>query len=106
VARPLGAGAKQQLFTADEIMEGYYTRHNVNALLRADATARAKFYNSALDKAKGWLARNEVRALEDRNPDDVQNETAPPPGMPSPFSEPDDEDELPPDDDDDEDAVA
>ncbi|KKK50598.1 hypothetical protein LCGC14_3123400, partial [marine sediment metagenome] len=54
----------------------------------------------------GWLARNEVRALEDKNPDDVQNETAPPPGMPSPFSEPDDDDDeapLPSDDDEEDD---
>lgn len=97
----------RKLFTDDELDAGFFLRHNVNALLRADPMARAKFYNAALDKAKGWLVRNEVRTLEDYNPDDVQNETAPAmaPGF-GPAGDTDDEPPEPPDDDDDEDADA
>ena len=43
----------------------YFLRFNVDALLRADATGRANFYSSALQN--GWMSRNEVRALENRN---------------------------------------
>lgn len=42
-----------------------FCKFNVNALLRADAAGRAALYSSALQN--GWMTRNEVRALEDRN---------------------------------------
>lgn len=42
-----------------------FMRFNVEGLLRADATARANLYASGIQN--GWLTRNEVRALENRN---------------------------------------
>lgn len=92
----------RKLFTDEEIAAGFFTRHNVNALLRADAAARARFYNSALDKARGWLARDEVRALEDLNPDDIANEAAAP-AVPG-FAPADNSDDEPPDNDNDNDG--
>lgn len=92
----------RKLLTEEERAAGFYIKHNVNALLRADAEGRSQFYARALDKAKGWMSRNEVRALEDLNPDDVENED-PTPGIAdeeepegtpqSPNEEIDDEDE-------------
>jgi HK97 family phage portal protein len=64
-----------KLLTAKEIADGYYLKFNVSALLRGDATARQAFYTAALSPQTGWMSRNEVRALEDLNPDDVQNQT-------------------------------
>lgn len=43
----------------------YFLRFNVDGLLRADAAGRAALYASALQN--GWMSRNEVRALENRN---------------------------------------
>lgn len=43
----------------------YFLRFNVEGLLRADADSRSKLYASGLQN--GWLTRNEVRALENRN---------------------------------------
>jgi len=43
----------------------YFLRFNVDALLRADAAGRAALYSSGLQN--GWMSRNEVRALENRN---------------------------------------
>lgn len=42
-----------------------FARFNVEGLLRADAAGRAALYASGLQN--GWLSRNEVRALENRN---------------------------------------
>ncbi len=93
----------RKLFTEAELGAGFFLRYNVNALLRADAKTRAEFYTKGLNKATGWMARNEVRALEDLNPDDIENK-APAPGGPPPFAEPDDDTEEPDDEpDDDED---
>lgn len=64
----------RKLFTEEELASGYYITHNVNALLEADAEARGRFYTMALNRTTGWMSRNEVRALEDLNPDDVENE--------------------------------
>lgn len=74
-----------KLLTEEERRGGYFIKHNVNALLRADAATRAKFYTAALNRATGWMSRNEVRALEDLNPDDVVNEG---PGVPVKWDEP------------------
>jgi HK97 family phage portal protein len=41
-------------------------KHNIEGLLRADSKSRAEFYNAGLND--GWLTRNEVRELEDREP--------------------------------------
>lgn len=72
----------RKLFTPMELSAGFYIKHNVNALLRADPQTRASFYTAALNKATGWMVRDEVRALEDLNPDGIENEP-PSPQMPS-----------------------
>jgi len=43
----------------------FFVRFNFEGLLRADSTARASFYNSALQN--GWMNRNEVREKENLN---------------------------------------
>lgn len=43
----------------------FFLRFNYEGLLRADSKGRAEFYASALQN--GWMTRNEVRALENRN---------------------------------------
>jgi phage portal protein BeeE len=43
-------------------------------VLRADAKTRAEVYSAALDPVSGWMSRDEVRRLEDLEP-----ETGPPP---------------------------
>lgn len=52
----------------------YRYRFNFDGLLRGDMAARREFYASALQN--GWLNRNEVRELENRNrvPDPAMNE--------------------------------
>jgi len=62
-----------KLFSAAEIKAGFYIKHNVNALLRGDAQTRAAFYTAALNPSTGFMSRQEVRALEDLNPDDTDN---------------------------------
>ena len=89
----------RKLLTEEEITAGFFLKYNVNALLRADAKTRAEFYTKALSKATGWMGRTEVRALEDLNPDDIENEASAPVGM-GPFREPDEPDEEPDDDED------
>ncbi|HEX5506192.1 MAG TPA: phage portal protein, partial [Thermomicrobiales bacterium] len=49
---------------------GHYCRFALEGLLRADPAARAAFYQAALDPAKGWMTRAEVRALEDLPPEE------------------------------------
>lgn len=44
----------------------FYSKFNLNALLRGDMTARFTAYGMALDK--GWMCADEVRALEEQNP--------------------------------------
>lgn len=46
-------------------VDTYYFRHNLNALLRADATARATYYGKMTDI--GVMSINEVRELEEMN---------------------------------------
>jgi phage portal protein BeeE len=61
---------EQQLWrcvlTPEEKGQGYYWKHNVNALLRADFATRMAGYATALQN--GYMSQNEVRDLEDRNP--------------------------------------
>jgi HK97 family phage portal protein len=64
-----------KLFTQEEIAAGFYIKHNVNALLRGDAATRSAFYTAALSGQTGWMSRDEVRALEDMNPDGFTNST-------------------------------
>lgn len=44
----------------------YYTKFNLEGLLRGDSAARAAFYNTTV--TLGIFTRNEVRELENRNP--------------------------------------
>lgn len=53
------------VLTPQEKADGYFFRHNVNALLRGDFASRMAGYASALQN--GHLSINEVRDLEDRN---------------------------------------
>jgi HK97 family phage portal protein len=46
-------------------VDSFYFRHNLSALLRADATARATYYGKMTDI--GVMSINEVRALEELN---------------------------------------
>jgi HK97 family phage portal protein len=54
------------VLTPEEKAQGYFLRHNVNALLRGDFKARMDGYASALQN--GHMSIDEVRDLEDRNP--------------------------------------
>ena len=54
------------VLTPQEKAQGYYFRHNVNALLRGDFVSRMAGYASALQN--GHKNVDEVRALEDENP--------------------------------------
>lgn len=58
------SSAARWLMTPEE-RSRYFVRFNVDALLRADAAGRAALYSSAVQN--GWMSRNEVRALENRN---------------------------------------
>jgi HK97 family phage portal protein len=53
-----------------------FVKFEVDALLRADSTGRAAFYHAALDPVQGWMTRDEVRRLEDLEPEDASS--APP----------------------------
>jgi phage portal protein BeeE len=44
-------------------------RFEVDGLLRADASTRAEVYAKALDPVTGWMSRDEVRRLEDLEPE-------------------------------------
>ncbi len=63
-------GYEQELtykaFTEKELDEGYYTKFNVNAILRADPKTRYEGYRIAIQS--GFLTPNEVRALEELEP--------------------------------------
>ncbi len=56
----------RRLFTRQELAAGYYVKFNLAGLLRGTPKERAEFYHYAI--TDGWLSRNEVRALEDKNP--------------------------------------
>jgi HK97 family phage portal protein len=58
----------------DLAFQRQYVRFELDGLLRADAKTRAEIYALALDPIQGWMSREEIRRLEDLEP-----ETAPPP---------------------------
>lgn len=62
----------------------FYAEFLVDALLRGDSAQRAAYYTAALDPAKGWMSRDEVRDRENLNPD--HHENAPP--APAPPKDP------------------
>ena len=55
-----------QLLTAQERKQGYYFKHVIEGLLRANSKDRAEFYSKMLNN--GVMSINEVRALENLNP--------------------------------------
>jgi len=61
-----------KLFTSKEIAQQFYTKVNINALLRADTKTKTEYLSKGI--FSGWLTRNEARALEDMNPLDGLDE--------------------------------
>ena len=61
-----------KLFTNREIKANYYTKVNINALLRADTKTKTEYLTKGI--FSGWLTRNEARALEEMNPLDGLDE--------------------------------
>lgn len=57
----------RKLFTTAERKAGYYVKFNLAGLLRGTPKERAEFYHYAL--TDGWMNRNEVRVMEDMNPE-------------------------------------
>lgn len=59
-----------QLLTKEEREAGYYTKHNVSALLRGAHKDRAEYYSKALGAggSPAWMSPDEVRGLEELNP--------------------------------------
>lgn len=55
-----------KLFTPEERQAGYYTKFNVDALLRGDAKSRAEAL--AIKRQNGVINANEWRELDDENP--------------------------------------
>lgn len=64
--RPWLVRFEQAMEVKFNLGESYEIRHVVEGLLRGDSTARTALYNGAI--TNGWMNRNEVRELEDRNP--------------------------------------
>lgn len=100
-----------KLLTEKQRAEGYYFKFNLNALLRGDTATRMAMYKSMI--LEGWGTRNEVRILEDMNPEeglddflqpqntqttdqaDAQANASPAPTRKPQEEEPDDNDENP-----------
>lgn len=101
-----------KLLTEAERKAGYYFKFNLNAYLRGDTATRMAMYKAMIND--GWGNRNEVRGLEDMNPEDGLDDfmlplnmqtvedaaaarDAPPPAAPTPPGfqpgEPDNEEE-------------
>jgi HK97 family phage portal protein len=64
--RPILVRAEQAMEVKFNLGPEYEIRHVVEGLLRGDSAARSALYHEAL--IDGWMNRNEVRELEDRNP--------------------------------------
>jgi hypothetical protein len=62
------ASIAQRLFLPSEIAAGYFTKFNIDSLLRGDFAARSAGYSILI--LCGVLSPNEARALEDWNPYD------------------------------------
>jgi HK97 family phage portal protein len=54
---------------SDLAFQRQFVRFEVDGLLRADAKTRAEVYEKALDPITGWMTRDEVRRLEDLEPE-------------------------------------
>jgi HK97 family phage portal protein len=53
----------------DLAFQRQYVRFETDALLRSDAKTRAEVYEKALDPITGWMTRDEVRRLEELEPE-------------------------------------
>ena len=53
----------------DLTFDRQYVRFELDGLLRADAKTRAEIYRLGLDPVQGWMSREEVRRLEDLEPE-------------------------------------
>jgi phage portal protein BeeE len=62
----------------DLTSERQFVRFEVDGLLRADAKTRAEIYQLAADPVTGWMSREEIRRLEDLDPEDAPAATAAP----------------------------
>jgi len=61
-----------KLLTDKEKQEGFYFKHNANAIIRGDIKTRYEAFHLAIND--GWLSRNQARELEDMNPEDGLDE--------------------------------
>lgn len=70
----------------------YFVKFNLDALLRGDIKSRYEAYQIAVggNNGPGWMSRNEVRILEDMNPEEGLDEiyTPAPPAEAKPAEEP------------------
>jgi HK97 family phage portal protein len=53
----------------DLAFQRQYVKFETDALLRSDAKTRAEIYALALDPITGWMSRDEIRRLEDLEPE-------------------------------------
>ena len=65
----------EQALSADRDLFGpsLFCEFLIDGLLRADSMTRAQVYEKALDPEKGWMRRDEVRKLENLEPEESQN---------------------------------
>lgn len=75
----LWIGLHEQRYDLELIPSRAYSKHELEGLLRGDAAARASLYHSGI--VDGWLSRNEVRDLEDREAVDGLDEFIVPSNM-------------------------
>jgi phage portal protein BeeE len=61
----------EQAISADQDLcpGSLYVEFLLDALLRADSKTRAEVYTAALDPITGWMRRDEVRRLENLEPE-------------------------------------
>lgn len=65
-ARQLEAECNLKFLTDEEREQGYYFKHNFNALLRGDMKTRSQFYREMF--GIGVYSQNEIRELEELDP--------------------------------------
>jgi HK97 family phage portal protein len=61
----------------DLAFQRQYVRFETDGLLRSDAKTRAEVFTAALDPLTGWMTREEVRRLEDLEPEQTPPTTQP-----------------------------
>lgn len=67
--RMIEQAMERDLLSKADLEKGHFLRFTDNALLRVDLKAKAEYFKAAIggNNNPGWLNRNEVRELEDRN---------------------------------------